>query len=118
MNDPGETVPELIETLDRADEHTAMLMARIEQLEENQTKMDKGLVSMVETDLAQRIEIESLKICRDDHEQRAAKLTAALADIIEYLEDREDIVDGANGQLPNTEMRLLVSLRAAMGMKS
>lgn len=50
-----ETIEDLTETLARADDHTAMLMQQIERLE-------AALAKAVETDLAQRIEIESLKI--------------------------------------------------------
>ena len=50
-----ETIADLTETLDRADDHTAMLMDQIARLE-------AALVKAVETDLAQRIQIESLKI--------------------------------------------------------
>jgi hypothetical protein len=57
-----ETVQELNNTIDRADEHTAMLLDRIEQLEADNKALDSALVKSVETDLALRIEIESLKI--------------------------------------------------------
>ncbi len=54
-----ETVEELNQTLDRADDHTAMLMEQIQKLEAT-------LIKMVETDLTQRVEIESLKIALRD----------------------------------------------------
>lgn len=50
-----EKVEDLNQTIDRADDHTAMLMEHI-------AKLEAALVKMVETDLAQRVEIESLKI--------------------------------------------------------
>lgn len=41
-------------------------------------------------------------------------LDSILDEIEEYLEDREDVVDGDYGQpAPNKEMRLLAELRAA-----
>lgn len=50
-----ETIEDLNRTIDMADDHTAMLMEHIKRLE-------AALVKSVETDLAQRVEIESLKI--------------------------------------------------------
>ncbi|HEY2105074.1 MAG TPA: hypothetical protein VGH29_04785 [Candidatus Binataceae bacterium] len=57
-----ETVKELNDTIDLADEHTRMLMAEIEMLTAHRDALDRALVEAVKIDLGHRIEIEALKI--------------------------------------------------------
>lgn len=53
-------------------------------------------------------ELEKLK-------QKIANLESVLEEVLEYLEDRYDIVDGEDGPLPGEEMQLGTLIEEALG---
>lgn len=55
-------------------------------------------------------EVEKLK-------QKIANLESVLEEVLEYLEDRYDIVDGEDGPLPGEEMQLGTLIEEALGRR-
>lgn len=53
-------------------------------------------------------EVEKLK-------QKVAHLESVLEEVLQYLEDRYDIVDGEDGPLPGEEMQLGTLIEEALG---
>lgn len=53
-------------------------------------------------------EVEKLK-------QKVAHLESVLEEVLQYLEDRYDIVDGEDGPLPGEEMQLGTMIEEALG---
>lgn len=61
--------------------------------------------------LAREEQLQRLALAWNSHDA----LAAALDEALEYFEDREDVIDGDEGQpAPNKEMRLAQSIRAAL----
>ena len=48
-------------------------------------------------------------------QQKVAHLESVLEEVLQYLEDRYDIVDGEDGPLPGEEMQLGTLIEEALG---
>ena len=48
-------------------------------------------------------------------QQKVAHLESVLEEVLQYLEDRYDIVDGEDGPLPGEEMQLGTMIEEALG---